>query len=290
MKTLTIIFFLALISLTACFDDENTSVDTQLDKEVKSIDEYLSKNVTDFVAYDQSGIRIVIHKFGEKPPPRTGQTIKATYTGKLFSSGTVFENGVINSKLEEVVGDGLGYSLSALLNGSTASFYIPSMYAFGSVGTTNVPANSIIVYENVMLTDVIKTPAEQTQFDADTLAIHNFLKTAGITNAIKHSSGICYTIDEAGTGISPNVYGTVSFSYAGSILSTGVAFDQGQLTRNNIFSLIDGFKVGLPLLKKGTRATLYIPSGLGYGVKGSGSSIPPNSNLKFVVTLTDVIQ
>jgi FKBP-type peptidyl-prolyl cis-trans isomerase len=75
---------------------------------------------------------------------------------------------------------------------------------------------------------------------------------------------------------------------------------KGQLTNGNVFdqqlkyvfstlgSLIDGWRQGLPLIKKGGEIKLYIPPSLGYGSDNSNPSIPPNSILIFDVTLIDV--
>jgi len=52
-------------------------------------------------------------------------------------------------------------------------------------------------------------------------------------------------------------------------------------------SLIEGWKIGIPLIKKGGRIKLIIPSALAYGCTGY-ASIPPNTPLYFDVTLTDV--
>jgi FKBP-type peptidyl-prolyl cis-trans isomerase len=289
LKRNTLIFLLVAMAAASCLETDGPTVDNQLIKEIDEIDAYLKANVTDFVAYDQSGIRIVIHEFGQNPPARQGQTIKATYTGKLFSDGSTFETGNLNTKVESITGEGLRYSITALLAGSRASFYVPSKYAFGAAGTTGVPPNSTIVYESVTLTEVIRTSAEQTQFTLDTAAIHDFIIDNGIQNAIEHSSGMWYTIDQGGTGTFATVYNNVSFNYTGTLLSNGSEFDKGQLTNQGIFGLIDGFKVGLPLMREGAKFTFYIPSGLGYGTSGAGSSIPANANLKFEVTLIDVL-
>jgi FKBP-type peptidyl-prolyl cis-trans isomerase len=52
--------------------------------------------------------------------------------------------------------------------------------------------------------------------------------------------------------------------------------------------VIDGWKIGLPLIKKGGRIKLIIPSALAYSCTGAGTSIPPNTPLYFDVTLNDV--
>ncbi len=275
------------MAAVACDDKLDVPSDYQLINEVNAIDAYLDANVTDFVAYDQSGIRIVIHEFGENPPPHIGQTVQATYTGKLFSGGTVFENGDINTKLENISVEGLRFCLSALLAGSRATFYIPSVYGYGAAGSSGVPANATLVYENVTLTEVVRTSVEQAQFQLDTAAIHAYIVKEKIQHAIAHPSGIWYTVNQAGSGDSPEVYNSVTFTYTGTIFPAGNVFDSGT-TSSNIFSLIDGLKVGMPLMQENTKATFYIPSGLGYGPVKKGS-IPEDSNLKFEIELTQVL-
>jgi FKBP-type peptidyl-prolyl cis-trans isomerase 2 len=54
-------------------------------------------------------------------------------------------------------------------------------------------------------------------------------------------------------------------------------------------SVIKGWTDGLSLLKKGSKARLYIPSSMAYGSRGAGGQIPPNANLSFDVEVVDVI-
>jgi FKBP-type peptidyl-prolyl cis-trans isomerase FkpA/FKBP-type peptidyl-prolyl cis-trans isomerase FklB len=51
--------------------------------------------------------------------------------------------------------------------------------------------------------------------------------------------------------------------------------------------LIKGWQIGIPLMKKGGKATFYVPSELGYGGNDMGA-IPPNSILIFDIELIDV--
>lgn len=51
--------------------------------------------------------------------------------------------------------------------------------------------------------------------------------------------------------------------------------------------LIPGFLEGVHLLKTGDKAVLFIPYNLGYGEKGAGGVIPPNTNLIFEIELLD---
>jgi FKBP-type peptidyl-prolyl cis-trans isomerase FkpA len=85
----------------------------------------------------------------------------------------------------------------------------------------------------------------------------------------------------------------VTVKYTGKFLNEGVApansdiFDQATTPVTfDLAALIAGWQIGFQLLPKGSKATLYIPSGLAYG-KG-GNSIPGNANLFFEVELIDV--
>lgn len=52
--------------------------------------------------------------------------------------------------------------------------------------------------------------------------------------------------------------------------------------------VIKGWDAGIAALKKGSKATLLIPSTLAYGLQGSPPAIPSNSVLTFEVQLVDV--
>jgi peptidylprolyl isomerase len=52
--------------------------------------------------------------------------------------------------------------------------------------------------------------------------------------------------------------------------------------------VIQGWDLGVMSMKKGETARLFIPAGLGYGARGAGGAIPPNSALIFDVELIDI--
>jgi FKBP-type peptidyl-prolyl cis-trans isomerase FkpA len=108
----------------------------------------------------------------------------------------------------------------------------------------------------------------------------------GIT-ATKHSSGLYYQIIEGGTGAWATVNSQVTVSYTGKLLN-GNTFDQNSSYTEVLNKLIEGWQIGIPLIKKGGRIKLIIPSSLAYGCNGSGASIPANSVLYFDVSLIDV--
>ncbi|MDQ6814871.1 MAG: FKBP-type peptidyl-prolyl cis-trans isomerase, partial [Bacteroidota bacterium] len=113
----------------------------------------------------------------------------------------------------------------------------------------------------------------------------------GIT-AVKHTNGIYYQIIDSGTGATPALNSNIYITYTAKLLN-GTQFDQSTNADSTgwmLGSLIEGWQIGLPLIKKGGRIKLLIPSSLAYSCNGKGSAIPPNSVLYFDITLVDVTQ
>ncbi len=133
--------------------------------------------------------------------------------------------------------------------------------------------------------DEVTTPNEQLEIDI--VKIDNYLGENNITAQI-HESGLRYVIHIEGSGVSPAPTDVVEVDYLGKLLSDGTVFDQANGAEFPLNRLIEGWQIGFALLKEGSEATLYIPSGLGYGTTGAGSSIPPDAVLIFDVTLISV--
>ena len=51
--------------------------------------------------------------------------------------------------------------------------------------------------------------------------------------------------------------------------------------------LIPGFIEGLSLMNLGDKALVFIPSKLGYGERGAGTVIPPNTNIVFEIEMLE---
>jgi FKBP-type peptidyl-prolyl cis-trans isomerase FkpA len=129
--------------------------------------------------------------------------------------------------------------------------------------------------------------AAEEQVALDSVAIDAYLASNNI-KAEKGANGLRYVITRLGTGAKPSPSSTVKVNYKGSLLENGQVFDQSQTpVEYPLSNLIQGWQIGFPLLPKGSKATLYIPSTLGYGQAGSPPVIPPNANLVFEVELID---
>ena len=108
----------------------------------------------------------------------------------------------------------------------------------------------------------------------------------------KTTSGLYYKITREGVGVKPTKGSNVSVHYRGMMLD-GTVFDSSY-QRNEPISfplgqkrVIKGWDEGIALLKKGSAATLVIPSDLAYGSRGAGEVIPPDTILIFEVELVD---
>ena len=102
-------------------------------------------------------------------------------------------------------------------------------------------------------------------------------------------TGLRYVIHDSGAGASP-VYGQIVVVHYEGRFIDGTVFDStyGKEPANfKVGTLIDGFNEGLSYIGEGGNISLYIPSRLGYGNKGT-SNIPPNTVLFFDVELLNI--
>lgn len=123
------------------------------------------------------------------------------------------------------------------------------------------------------------------QAQKDDQIIQNYLEENNIS-AKKHSSGLYFNITQEGTGSNPTAYSTVEVNYKG-YLTDGTVFDQNNGYSSKLTSVIEGWQIGIPLLREGGKGQFFIPSYLAYGDRSIGS-IPANSVLIFEVDLLTV--
>lgn len=122
----------------------------------------------------------------------------------------------------------------------------------------------------------------------------------------KTDSGLQYVVKEEGSGDKPSTGDTVVVNYIGK-LTSGKLFDTNDeelAKKENKFNpmrqyepirfrvghdpVIQAWTEGLQLLGKGAKATLLVPSSLGYGERGGGE-IPPYAPLVFDIELVDIV-
>jgi FKBP-type peptidyl-prolyl cis-trans isomerase FklB len=128
------------------------------------------------------------------------------------------------------------------------------------------------------------------QKEKETIFLNSCKAKKGV---ISLPSGLQYEILKAGeeNGMKPTPIDTVVVDYVGTLVD-GTEFDnsikRGQPAEFPVGGVIKGWTEILQLMTKGAHWKVYIPSELGYGERGAGSSIPPGATLIFEITLKDI--
>lgn len=107
----------------------------------------------------------------------------------------------------------------------------------------------------------------------------------------KTDSGLRYRVLRKSEGEKPTAGSTVTVNYRGW-LNNGKVFDssyeKGKPITFPLQNVIAGWTEGMQLVGEGGMIELWVPSRLAYGESGSPGSIPPHSNLHFIVELVSV--
>jgi FKBP-type peptidyl-prolyl cis-trans isomerase FkpA len=103
-----------------------------------------------------------------------------------------------------------------------------------------------------------------------------------------HPSGMLYQIVSSGNGATASLSSLVSVRYTGKLMN-GTVFDSRTTTpaEFTLGQVITGWQLGVPLIQKGGKIRLIIPSSLAYGCTATGP-IPADAVLFFEIELVDV--
>ncbi len=121
-----------------------------------------------------------------------------------------------------------------------------------------------------------------------------FVKSKGgdPTQGVKSDTGLWHVDTVAGDGEAPKPTDSVQVHYTGW-LTDGSKFDSS-VDRGQPFEfslrggVIQGWLEGVASMKLGCKRFLVIPSEMGYGKRGAGAQIPPDSVLVFEVELLGI--
>jgi len=264
-----------------------------------------SSNESSFTT--ESGINVEYIEKGSGRSPVHGEVITLNMTYSEEGGEVLFDTRSVGAPIPMIFDTanwkkgGMLYEVfSSLEIGDSIVFDIPANDLFEKTFRKPLPdsvkADSYITF-NVGLVDAMSEEAYQSsrsseQFEIDARIIDSYLSGNNI-KAITTESGLRYVITEEGNGANAKPGANVTVHYNGTLID-GTKFDSSY-DRGQPFSfvlgqgqVIPGWDEGIALLNKGAKATLFIPSPLGYGQRGSGRVIPPNSILKFDVELVDI--
>lgn len=286
------------------------SPETLMKKEVESLKKYVEeKKIT--VAPLASGLYFVETTAGKGNKIDSGVWVKAHFKVSLIDGKQIFSSYDRGEPMQFEYGKrfdtpGFEEGISKMTKGGKATLVVPSQIAFGEMGRgAMVPPYSTIIYE-VEVVDVmskaqhdkqIAEEKKQAQIKMDNAKkqegdlMKKYLADKKIT-AKPTASGLIYQEKVKGTGARAIAGKKVKVHYTGTLLN-GTKFDSSR-DRNEPFEftlgqgqVIKGWDEGIALMNVGGKATLIIPSTIGYGDRDMGT-IPPYSTLVFDVELLDV--
>ena len=111
---------------------------------------------------------------------------------------------------------------------------------------------------------------------------------------IETESGLKYKVSKKGSGPNAKIDDVLSVHYSlklvdGSEIDSSFTRGEPIEFTCGVGQVIKGWDEAMQLLNKGSKASLVIPSELGYGSTGAGNGvIPPNATLIFEVELVDI--
>ncbi len=228
------------------------------------------------VTTSSSGLSYEIHEEGEGEFPITNSILQITFIGRL-TDGTIFAQSTtpVGAYISTQIA-GLAEGLRLLKNGGRATLVIPPDIGFGSVDAGIVPGNSVTVYE-IEIHDIDNEVQETIdQYIADNnLAVQ------------ETPEGLFYVLNEPGGSEKPDLNSFIEINYEGRFFDGGVFDESGTSSASfPLSNLIEGWKVGIPLMGRGGSGLFIIPPQLAYGFEGR-QGIPGNEVLLFDIELID---
>jgi FKBP-type peptidyl-prolyl cis-trans isomerase len=132
-----------------------------------------------------------------------------------------------------------------------------------------------------------KAAGEKNKTEGEAFLVKNKDKAGVKTTA----SGLQYEVISEGAGPMPKATDSVTVNYKGTLMD-GTVFDSSYDRKEPVTfvlnQVIPGWTEGVQLMKVGSKYKFYIPSALGYGERGAGNTIGPNTPLIFEVELISI--
>jgi FKBP-type peptidyl-prolyl cis-trans isomerase len=126
---------------------------------------------------------------------------------------------------------------------------------------------------------------------SDVSIIDTYLAEKNI-DAVKLESGVRYKITQAGSGPTATKDNCVRYKYAVYVLYETEAFNASTTdtgVKTPLKSLVTGMQIAMKQLPAGSKAEIYLPSGLAYGPNpGPNSPVPGNSILRFEMEIVEL--
>jgi len=271
---------------------ENATLRDQMADDIERIKRHLHENGVEGWQMTDKGIFYLMEVEGPGRVAKPGETVTIYYDGYLPDSiafQTTKERGG-PVELRAGKGDVIPAFDEAVMTfpaGSKMKLFVPSRLAYGHGGITDrVPSNQWVWFDVEIVDKEVLLRSDQAQ-------IMKYLKERNL-EAIKDEEGFFYTIERQGNGVYPKMGQMVSVFYTGRFLD-GTVFDSsdkmgGEPASFDLRYVVNGWQLGMQKFDIGSKGTLYLPSPLAYGERGSKPKIAPNTIIIFDIELVDIIQ
>lgn len=278
-----------LLGISSCKKDKELDFNGQLAKDVAAIDAYLtSRGIT--ATKDPSGVRYTVTSVGSGAKPAPSSRVSVKYTARILNDGTVFDtsDGIL-LELDNLI-KSWQIVLPLMTKGSVFTIYSPSGLAYGTTGTTSVPANTNLMFDVELLDDDAQLAHDKAIIDAYVDSLEQTMENP-IT---RDPSGVAWYFATKGIGDMPISTSTITVTFTGKLLRDKSVFaTQASPVSAPMLQLMDGWQIALPNIPVGSTFTMIIPSGLGYGPggytpPGGSKAVGPNENLIFEVKLISI--
>lgn len=263
-------------------------------------------NEVTFTGNTPGGFPYVMHIDKEGTLPQIGEKVRFSLQMKKILNGkdSIFSPfRQIDEFVPEVPKEQLPYMPIADLLLMMSPGDSASLWQFGD----KLPEHPSVLKTDTLVYDLVLIEILQTKEELENMAKESKakesqvaalvaetlgkLKSGALSQSLKKvESGLQYLLHEEGTGDKVQMGDMVEVHYYG-VLMNGNMFDNS-FARGETFSfqvgmgqVIPGWDEGLMLLKEGDKATIFIPSKLGYGDAGAPPNIPGKSDLAFYVEI-----
>lgn len=143
-------------------------------------------------------------------------------------------------------------------------------------------------YIQTYVTEYMEREARETKEEGEAFLAENTTKSGVFTT----ESGLQYSVEKEGDGPKPTDEDRVKVHYTGFLLD-GTMFESsvesGEPSVFGVTHVIKGWTEILKLMPVGSKYTIWVPSELAYGERGS-REIKPNSVLKFEIELLEIVK
>ena len=302
------------IKLTNILSEEEFKLELEKERdslknlEQETIANYINaNNIT--VQPKESGLYFIPIKEGSGKKPDTGDMCQVVMEVKQIDGKLLFNN-LDTRPIDVEFGknfDTKGFmeGLGMLRVGGKAQLIVPSQIGVGVSGRELVPPFTTIVYELELqkiktVAEVRKERAERKKAEEDERQRFKEAESAKIDVYIKKNNikekpsetGLYYIEIEEGSGERPVKGETVRVHYIASRTDGFLIQNSYNLNQPAAFILgqgmvFAGWEEAVPLMKRGGKAKIIVPSALAYRERGNGKEVGPYEPLVFELELLE---